>query len=394
MAEPTPTLPVTSPRSAAVPLAWLYAVLIVYGSLYPFAVDFSPSIPWLNFFTAGWPKQWTWFDVVGNFIGYIPFGFLVFLAGIRSNWSLWLAWLFSVLAGTGLSLGIELFQHFAPTRVPSNIDLLLNSAGTCVGATVSTLLKAMGVGQNWQGFRDRWFAPHSAGGIALLIVWPTSLLFPLAVPFGVGQVFEEIRELLLDGFTGTPYEDWAYSWMDNAESVVLLQPQTEFFAVLLGILAPGFLAYSIAHPGWRRIVLVTFGVSIGYGTATLSTTLSFGPQHALSWLTSPTLAGLITSWAVLMLMAWLPRRASAAMGLIALTALVMVLLEAPQDPYYALNLRQWERGQFIRFYGAAQWVSWLWPYAAMIYLLILNTGPSFKQKRAPFKPSLHSETEL
>ena len=64
-----------------------------------------------------------------------------------------------------------------------------------------------------------------------------------------------------------------------------------------------------------------------------------------------------------------PRRVAAGFCLIALTALVMLVATAPADPYFAQSLQGWEQGRFIRFHGAAQWVGWLWPYAAIAFLL-------------------------
>jgi len=52
-----------------------------------------------------------------------------------------------------------------------------------------------------------------------------------------------------------------------------------------------------------------------------------------------------------------------------LTALVTFVAQAPSDPYFAQSLQLWEQGRFIRFHGAARWVGWLWPYAAIVYLL-------------------------
>jgi hypothetical protein len=49
--------------------------------------------------------------------------------------------------------------------------------------------------------------------------------------------------------------------------------------------------------------------------------------------------------------------------------MVALVAQAPTDPYFAQSLQAWEQGRFIRFHGAAQWVGWLWPYAAMAYLL-------------------------
>jgi len=62
-------------------------------------------------------------------------------------------------------------------------------------------------------------------------------------------------------------------------------------------------------------------------------------------------------------------RLAAALGLAALSAMVVLVAQAPADPYYASSLQDWEQGRFIRFHGLAQWVGWLWPYAAMAWLM-------------------------
>ena len=33
------------------------------------------------------------------------------------------------------------------------------------------------------------------------------------------------------------------------------------------------------------------------------------------------------------------------------------------------TLQDWEQGRFIRFHGLAQWIGWLWPYGAIVWLL-------------------------
>jgi hypothetical protein len=68
-------------------------------------------------------------------------------------------------------------------------------------------------------------------------------------------------------------------------------------------------------------------------------------------------------------LALVPQRAASGIGLVALTALVTVVAHAPSDPFFAQSLQAWEQGRFIRFYGVARWVGWLWPYAAIVYLL-------------------------
>jgi hypothetical protein len=46
-----------------------------------------------------------------------------------------------------------------------------------------------------------------------------------------------------------------------------------------------------------------------------------------------------------------------------------VLNQAPDSPYFAQTLQNWEQGRFIRFHGLAQWLGWIWPYGALVYLL-------------------------
>src|SRR5215203_7418205 len=70
-------------RSSAVPLAWMYAALIVYASLYPFEGWRNPAVGPLDFLFTGWSRYWTWFDLVSNLFSYLPLGILVFIALVR-----------------------------------------------------------------------------------------------------------------------------------------------------------------------------------------------------------------------------------------------------------------------------------------------------------------------
>jgi hypothetical protein len=138
--------------------------------------------------------------------------------------------------------------------------------------------------------------------------------------------------------------------------------------VLLGQLLPCLVMYAVSPAGWRRTVLATGAVGLGFFTTTLSTALNFGPQHALTWLTPLTMSALTAGWCTALLLSWIKPRAAAALGLMAATALVALVNQAPADPYFAQSLQAWEQGRFVHFHGAAQWVGWLWPYVAMLHL--------------------------
>lgn len=359
----------TRHRSSAAPLAWLYAALIVYASLYPFTGWHPPGVSPLAFLTLPWPHWWTWFDLVTNLLGYIPFGALVFGALVRSDVPVRPSMLLACAAGTLLSLSMELLQNFLPQRVSSNVDLGVNALGTLIGVLLAWFAHVRGVVERWQVARDRWFIARSAGGLALLLLWPVGLLFPLPVPLGQGQVLVRVQELIVQWVDGTPIAPWFEGWADAELERTALSPGGEFALIALGLLAPCMIAFSIARPGWRRVVLVLGAAALGCLATTLSTALNFNPQHMLAWSTPQALAALAIGALLACLLSLAPGRALAGIGLIVLTALVIVVAQAPSDPYFAQSLQLWEQGRFIRFHGAARWVGWLWPYAAIVYLL-------------------------
>jgi VanZ family protein len=360
-------------RSSAVPLAWLYGALIVYASLYPFEGWRNPGVGPLDFLALGWPRYWTGFDVVSNLLGYLPFGFLVFVALVRVGHGTGSAAWPAVAVGTLLALAMEVLQNYLPRRVPSNLDLSLNALGSCLGVLFGAAVHLSGGIAQWQKARDRWFVARSAGGLALLVLWPVALLFPTSVPFGLGQVLGRAQPLIAEALQGTPAEEWTAGWMAAGTEPGLgagaLSPPAELAIIVLGLLAPCLVAFTVARPGWRRAVFVVGVAAVGALTTTLSTALNFGPTHALAWTTPHAIQALGVGTAAAALLSFVPRRVAAGLGLIALTALVMLVAQAPDDPYFAQSLQGWEQGRFIRFHGAAQWVGWIWPYAALTYLL-------------------------
>lgn len=355
-------------RSSLAPLALLYAALIVYASLYPFGEWQAPRTVWWRFLIEGWPRWWTAFDLVSNLVGYLPFGALAAGAALRAGHRGGLATLGACSAAAGLSFAMEVLQNFLPQRVPSNVDLALNVGGAALGAALAVALQALGWMARWQSVRDRWFLPQTPVGLALLFAWPAALLFPAPLPLGVGQVLDRAVHAWSELVQDTALEGWVAPAVDPA-AFSALAPGWELLAVTLGLLAPALLAYSVTPPTWRRGLVAVLLALAGFGATTLSTALNLGPHSALGWVTEATSLG----WGLALSAAWvlvfLPPRAAAAAGLAALVALLVLVNTSPTDPYYASSLQSWEQGRFIRFHGLAQWLGWLWPYAALLYLL-------------------------
>lgn len=357
-------------HSSATWLLLAYFVLVVFASLYPFMPwRWPPGLGLDGLLMLPWPKYWGTFDVEANLGGYMPLGFLGFAAAMRSGMGLRGALLLGLLPGPLLSRLMECLQYFLPGRVPSLGDWLLNSAGAIVGTGAGLLLNAFGGLHRWQDLRDYWFQPHNAGALALLALWPLGLLFPTPVPLGLGQWLPHLQALAVDALEGTP---WALQWADEADELArALPPGLEAIAIALGLLAPSLLALSIARPGWRRLALVGGAFSFGVLGTALSTALNFGPQHAWAWQAPATWPGLGLGAGLAVLACLLPRRVSAALGLVTMSALIALVSLAPADPYLALSLKSWEQGRFINLYGLAQWVGWVWPFAALGWLLSL-----------------------
>ncbi len=352
-------------RTSAWPLALVYTVLVVYASLYPFSDWRDQGIaPWA-FLTAPLPKYWTGFDVAINMTGYAPLGFLLALSAVRSQATkhpiVWAA-----LGGGVLSLLMEGTQSYLPVRVPSNVDFALNFAGTLVGAWLAWALDWAGLVSAWSQFRARWFVADAQGVLVLLVLWPVALLFPPAVPFGLGQVLERLESSLAEALIDTPFLEWLPVRDVELQPLV---PSAELVCVMLGALVPCLLGYGVIRSVRQRALFAVVMLGLGVAASALSATLSYGPMHAMDWVSFPVEVGL---WAAYMFAAVLlpvPRRGCAALALVALVLHLSILNTAPTSAYFAQTLATWEQGRFIRFHGLVQWLGWLWPYAAIVYVL-------------------------
>jgi hypothetical protein len=229
-------------------------------------------------------------------------------------------------------------------------------------------LERLGVMDRWSRFRARWFESQARDALVLLALWPMALLFPAAVPFGLGQVMERFEAALADALEDTPFLDWLP--VRDIELQPLL-PATEMICVALGLLIPCLLGFGIIRLAFRRTLFVFLVFAMGLGACLLSATLSYGPEHAWAWLSLPVKAGVFVALGLVLIMLWLPRRACATFLLLALGIYLSLINLAPTSPYFAQTLATWEQGRFIRFNGLAQWLGWLWPYAALVYVLSL-----------------------
>lgn len=358
-------------RTAAWPLAWVYALLIVYASLYPFDHWRIQGIASWAFLWAPLPLYWTAFDVVSNVLGYVPLGFLFALAIHRTRPRA-AAVVWATLAAAALSLTLESLQMFLPARVPSNVDWALNGLGALAGAMTARALEWAGAVDHWSRFRERWFVPESSGAMVLLALWPPALLFPASVPFGLGQVLERLEAALVQEMQGSSLLNLLP--LREVELQPLL-PVNEVLCVAMGLLLPCLLAYSVLRRTQQRLVLAATLLVAGLLASALSAALTYGPAHIWGWVGSAVWMGSALAVALGLGLCLAPARVCLVLLLILLVWQLSLLNNASADVYFAMTLQGWEQGRFIRFHGLIQWLGWLWPYGLLAYLVARLTQP-------------------
>jgi hypothetical protein len=263
---------------------------------------------------------------------------------------------------------MEMLQSYLPARIPSREDWLLNTLGSLLGAALIILLDKFGAIDRWSRIRARWFVPQSRGGLVLLALWPMALLFPPAVPFGLGQVLERVEEATGEMLVDTPFLDWLPLRETDLQPLV---PGAEMMCVLLGLLIPCLLGFCVIRTRTRRALFVFMVVGAGAAVSGLSAALSWGPVHAWAWLGLPVQVGMFMASILALVLTLVPWRTSASLLLLSLGIYLSLLNQAPESAYFAQTLHAWEQGRFIRFHGLAQWLGWLWPYAVLVYVMSL-----------------------
>ncbi|HML80513.1 MAG TPA: VanZ family protein [Thiomonas arsenitoxydans] len=352
-----------------------YVLLIVYASLYPFSGWRWQGLMPFDFVLAPLPRYITFSDLLINVGGYLPLGYLI-ARNLPAHWPRWASWLAASALASSVSFGMEALQAFLPMRVSSNLDWLTNSLGGLLGAAICVwLLPRLRLAALLRLWRERWFAPHVGYGLLLLALWPLALLWPAAVLFGTGQIGPTLLQPALDTDTWRILSAWFVNSglrLPDFAPMSGLRQSSITAAMLAGSL---LLLAALLRPGAPRLRLALALTFAGLLAVSLSAALSFGPEHALAWATVPTLRSVALGLMIGLPLSYLPPRWGAALGALSLALALGWINGSGPGPYYALNLQAWSQGLFIRLYGLPQWLSWLWPFAALIYLMARALRP-------------------
>ena len=187
--------------SASPILATAYALLIVYGSLYPFS-GWLPGQDMLAFLTAPWPRYIIRSDVIINLLIYLPMGLLAARA-MRYQLRPGIAVIATTVLCLLLSLAMESLQALLPDRVSSLLDLQLNGLGGLGGALLARLtVHPPGSLRKLAALRREWFLPGRAMdlGLVALGLWALSQLTPLLLSLDTNTLSKGLLPLWTPGF--------------------------------------------------------------------------------------------------------------------------------------------------------------------------------------------------
>jgi len=348
-----PISPMTAPFSSSIAryLATAYALLVIYASLHPFSDWSDTGTPLLDFLNEGWPRYYTWFDIVTNMLAYVPLGFFL-VPALHKSIRLAFAVVIALVLASTLSFSMEIAQHYLPTRVPSSLDFASNSLGALLGAALGMIWgRELLDGGRLHDLRMRLVVPGKVADFSLIMIafWLVAQLNPEILLFGTG----DLRSLL-------ELEPLTYS-------------AKNFFIIEIGITTAGTLSAGLI--GWllmvrpRRSMLGLLFVLALVIHACAGAVL-LGEAQFDQWITPGNMIGLALGGGLLMSALYLPTLAQqvlAAMALFIATALVNL---APENPYLAATLQVWQQGHFLNFNGLTRVVSSLWPFAALPCLML------------------------
>ena len=181
-----------SSRFQGWPLGWVLpaavALLILYGSLYPFEFSEPAAGAVLRVFTE-WHLLGFRGDMLGNFALFVPWG-LAGMVILAPRAGAWRAAGITALTGFVLALGCQIAQVWIPARDASLADVFWNMAGLVAG-----LLLGPPALKHWRGSARR---PATSFGAAwLLCAWLLAYWLPL-VPSIDLQLLKDNLKLALN----------------------------------------------------------------------------------------------------------------------------------------------------------------------------------------------------
>ena len=330
-------------------LAGVYAVLLIYGTLYPLTGWNTPALnPLITLFRQSLNMKFNP-DTLTNVLVYMPLGVLLMrVLGLR--FSLYLAAMLTIAAGGLLSFSLEYFQAFLPGRTSSLRDLVLNTVGTAAGTTLAIIFSDQGrLGQALHRLRFEYVLPDKLANLGLLVLglWALSQLTPLVPSIDIDNLRHGLKPL--------------WHTLQDPGSFNLAQMLVYVFSIL-GL---GMLCLTVVNPTHRPVLLF-----LGFITAVLLLKIPI----VIRQISLEAMAGAALGYSLLLLLKKLPVKlllSTAALAIIA--AVITESMRASTGHIGGTHIFNWIpfRGHLTNnLIGIADILGGLWPFFALGYIAI------------------------
>ncbi len=203
----------TAIRHRVQPIArWLVlatAILILYGSLFPFRfsalgeLGFGALLESLSF------QRTSRGDLVANLLLYMPFGLCLVLAW-PAQWRRLTALAATLIVGTLLSLAVELLQVHASSRVSSLTDVIINAIGTLAGGVIAIVYLELGTTLRIPGVAAGRPEPVPLG---VLLLWLAFRIAPFVPTIDWQKYKDAIKPLLTPEFAVLDAFRYLVGWL-------------------------------------------------------------------------------------------------------------------------------------------------------------------------------------
>lgn len=319
----------------------LYALLIVFGSLYSSSGMHELGEWSLGFLFEPLPRYITRTDISTNLLVYVPFGYLLAL-NLGHPHPRGRTILLASLAGVCCSVLLESLQALLSDRIASNLDVCLNVLGTFTGALLTlhhNRWRRAGVAiGRW---RKAWFHPPTwaSAGLWLLVLWGYAQFSLLPFP-GAGWLVLHLRP-----FDTPP---------DEIHQINLLW----FGAVFLEMTALGAFTACLLKPG-RYVTAILLLFIAAFAMKLLAATLLIKLRAVGGVLSLESLAAFLLAFWFL-----LNPLVSRQRWRVAVILLTSVLLVRWAEANYLL----WPIASVFNIVGLAKAAASFWPYLALAVL--------------------------
>lgn len=323
----------------------LYMLFLAIGSLLPF-YGWHPVSAWsADFLTAPWPHYITRTDLATNLLAYAPLGYALSLR-FSNPGKRFRGVVLSTCGGLLLSFSLESGQLLLPSRIASNLDMLVNSLGTLTGALLSLHHgRWLRAGRALHRWRDRWFqaGAYTNVGLILIVLWLLTQFALLPFP-GMGWLELHLRPI------DTPPE--------GLDQINIFW----FAAVFLEITTLGTFAANLLRPGRYVSAMLLLTIS-AFVMKLLAATILLKLKVVGGVLSLETLSAFFLGFWLLLNPLVSRHRRPAAFLLLAFTLLARLWLS---------HLHIWPGTSLLNIVGLAKASATAWPYLALIFLLLTS----------------------